>query len=67
MGCRGMQGVVSKRARSATRGRGWRCCIAARSRGPYVFSGHTWLAAITPYPQPLGPLQGAGGVGREMD
>ena len=33
----------------------------------YVFSGHTWLAAITPYPQPLGPLQGARGVGRGMD
>ena len=32
----------------------------------YVFSGRTWLAAITPYPQPLGPLQGAGGVGRGM-
>ena len=38
-----------------------------RGRGVlYVFSGHTWLVSGTPYPQPLGPLQGAGGVGRGM-
>ena len=32
---------------------------------PNVFSSHT-LVSGTPYPQPLGPLQGAGGVGRGM-
>ena len=41
--------------------------VLRRGRGVlYVFSGHTWLVSGTPYPQPLGPLQGAGGVGRGM-
>ena len=48
---RGADGFVALR-----RGRG----------GFFVILSHTWLASITPYPQPLGPLQGAGGAGCGM-
>ena len=41
--------------------------VLRRGRGVlYVFPNHTWLAAGTPYPQPLGPLQGARGGGCGM-
>ena len=45
---------------------GLRCFATVVAGGSVAVASHHWLVLITPYPQPLGPLQGARGAGHEM-